>query len=239
MPYFNNNDTLNILMIHIPKTGGTSLETYFSNKFNIPLNSYSLFGFYDLSGDLPDPLKTMLSAISMQHMVLRTIRMYHRYLNVNLSNNLKIITIVRNPYHRIISDLFFWDLIRKDSNQEEVYDTIIEFLQNPQLYDNHTLPQWQFLIDETNRIPRNIKILHTENLTEEMHRLGYNDFDLFSNKNKNNVEKNYLEYLNSKSISLINSLFKRDFELFGYKMHHVQSFPKNLMKTVIFERHLR
>lgn len=38
MPYFNNND-INILFIHIPKTGGTSLENYFSSKFNIPLNN--------------------------------------------------------------------------------------------------------------------------------------------------------------------------------------------------------
>lgn len=41
MPYFKN-DTINILFIHIPKTGGTSLEEYFSSKFNIKLNKYSL-----------------------------------------------------------------------------------------------------------------------------------------------------------------------------------------------------
>jgi hypothetical protein len=46
MPYFHNNNT-NTLIIHIPKTGGTSLEYYFSNKYNIPLNNDSLFDFLD------------------------------------------------------------------------------------------------------------------------------------------------------------------------------------------------
>ena len=37
MPYFTKNNT-NILFIHIPKTGGSSLEKYFSNKYDIPLD---------------------------------------------------------------------------------------------------------------------------------------------------------------------------------------------------------
>jgi len=32
MPYFNNVNGYNILLIHIPKTGGSSLEHYFSKK---------------------------------------------------------------------------------------------------------------------------------------------------------------------------------------------------------------
>ena len=42
MPYFKNNN-LNLLFIHIPKTGGTSLEKYLSQKHNIPLDSKSLY----------------------------------------------------------------------------------------------------------------------------------------------------------------------------------------------------
>lgn len=42
MPYFKNNN-VNILFIHIPKTGGSSVENYFSSKFNIPLNNTSLY----------------------------------------------------------------------------------------------------------------------------------------------------------------------------------------------------
>ena len=44
MPYFKNN-TINVLFIHIPKTGGTSIEMYFSSKFSIVLNNTSLYNF--------------------------------------------------------------------------------------------------------------------------------------------------------------------------------------------------
>ena len=46
MPYFKN-DNINTLFIHIPKTGGSSLECYFSSKFNIKLNNISLYLFMD------------------------------------------------------------------------------------------------------------------------------------------------------------------------------------------------
>ena len=62
MPYFKNND-VNILFIHIPKTGGSSLEVYFSNKYNIPLNEESLY-----------MMSTKLSLTSsLQHVTYKTI----------------------------------------------------------------------------------------------------------------------------------------------------------------------
>ena len=44
MPYFYNKD-INLLLIHIPKTGGTSLESYFVDKYSIELNQDALYGF--------------------------------------------------------------------------------------------------------------------------------------------------------------------------------------------------
>jgi hypothetical protein len=43
MPYFKKNN-LNLLFIHIPKTGGTSIEKYFSYKYNIALNNSVIYG---------------------------------------------------------------------------------------------------------------------------------------------------------------------------------------------------
>jgi hypothetical protein len=48
MPYFKNKN-INILFVHIPKTGGSSIEQYFSKKYNILLNNSSLFGYNKLN----------------------------------------------------------------------------------------------------------------------------------------------------------------------------------------------
>ena len=43
---------------------------------------------------------------TLQHLTYNTIYDLKNLLNIDLMNNLKIIAILRNPYNRIISDLF-------------------------------------------------------------------------------------------------------------------------------------
>ena len=106
MPYFHN-DKINLLFIHIPKTGGTSLENYFSKKYNIPLNEKSLYTIDDLV--FTDEYINKYNHISYQHLSIMTIIKNSADLKINF-NSLNCITIVRNPYTRIISDLFFLKL---------------------------------------------------------------------------------------------------------------------------------
>ena len=110
MPYFNNKKDINLLLIHIPKTGGTSLERYFSNKWLIPLNKESLYS-------IP---KEGIENISLQHLGFNKIIEYKEKLQINL-NELKIISIVRNPYERVISDLFYNKLINESYSRKEIY----------------------------------------------------------------------------------------------------------------------
>ena len=125
MPYFKNDD-VNILFIHIPKTGGTSLDCYFSSKFNIPLNTKSLYGFLDAYGAVLN--ENMKINVSLQHLLYNQIVKYNKIFNINF-DTIKIITIVRNPYERSISDLFWFKFISSDSTKEEVftrdYDDVI------------------------------------------------------------------------------------------------------------------
>ena len=206
MPYFKNQN-INLLFIHIPKTGGTSLEKYLSRKYKIPLNSNSLFMFIN-------KLNTDIKIDStLQHMTYQTIMKYKDYFKIDF-NNIEIIAIVRNPYERLISDLFFLKKIKINSSKEEVYNTIIKRYLN-ELLDNHTIPQYLFVTDENKQLIPNIKILHTETLNQDIQKLGHKDFNLRENKNK--INNNYYNYLNNDSIKIINEFYDYDFTLFNYK----------------------
>ena len=208
MPYFKNND-INVLFIHIPKTGGTSVELYFSLKFNIPLNNKSLYLYIE------DELllnKNIRINSSLQHITYNQIVEYSEIFNINF-DNIKYFAIVRNPYERFISDLFFHKLIKIDTSKEEVFNLINEYVVSEK-YDNHNIPQYKFVTNDKEEIIKNINILKTESLTNDMHNLGYNDFNIFENVNPNKL--NYYNYLNNETIEFINNFYHLDFILFNY-----------------------
>jgi hypothetical protein len=209
MPYFKN-DEINILFIHIPKTGGTSLELYFSSKFNIPLNNKSLYKYIEDEQFLNENMKIN---VSLQHITYNQIVEYSKIFDINFVN-IKIITIVRNPYERIISDLFFYKLISIDHTKETVFDIINEYLVSEK-YDNHNIPQHNFITNDKGEIVQNIHILKTESLTNDMNNLCFSDFNKFENANLYKVN-NYYDFLNINSIDIINKFYHLDFILFNY-----------------------
>lgn len=205
MPYFHTSD-VNLLFIHIPKTGGTSLECYFASKYNIALNTNALVGFAPHMG-LPS---------SLQHLTITQIIQNQAEFNIDL-NQLKIITVVRNPYERTISDLFWFRLINEQMTAEDVYPILRDFVLSSGIaFDMHPRPQYEYLDTKSLHISTQIVVLHTENLTNEMNQLGYDDFDMCISKNKSSC--NYYSLLNKDSIQLINRVYQRDFEQFHYKM---------------------
>ena len=203
MPYFYKENTVNTLLIHIPKTGGTSVEKYLSKLYEIKLNLKSLMF------KLGDP-------VSRQHYTYRALFKKRKEFSINF-NNLKIITIVRNPYDRIISDLFYFKMIDTNTTKERICTLISSYLKKePQSLDNHNLPQYRFLIDEHEKIPEHILVMKTESLAEDMKKNGFENFDFHELHNP--LRKESLHYLNEDSIKIINSFYEKDFKLFHYDM---------------------
>jgi hypothetical protein len=209
MPYFKN-DNINLLLIHIPKTGGTSIEHYFCNKYNIKLNHESLYMY------LPDIEKhNKLFNRSLQHLYYSKIMEHIDLFNINMIN-IKVITCVRNPYTRVISDLFFLKYITPTSTQTDVYVALQKYLKNS--FDHHHVPQNEYITDKNKNIYKNITVLHTETLNEDMIKYGFHDFNIQNLKNNKDIGfLDYYSYLNRDSIMLINKFYHDDFIIFKYR----------------------
>ena len=205
MPYFKNKH-INFLLIHIPKTGGTSLEKYFSSIFNIPLNNKSLYNYANMV------IKNATNIqCSLQHMTYQEIIKYKNLFQIDL-NDLQVITCVRNPYERVMSDLFWLKLISIHSTKEEVFTILQDYIVSTK-YDNHNIPQYRFVTIQ-DKLISNLHILRTETLTQDMKKLGFTNFNVHANTNKKKI--NYYTYLNRDSIKLINEFYHLDFNLFKY-----------------------
>ena len=204
MPYFHNN-YVNLLFIHIPKTGGSSLEIYFSKKFNMPLNDSTLFSEAN-----------RFKGVSFQHQTYQSLITYPQIFKIDY-NNLKILTVIRCPYHRLISDLFFFKYITANSSPAFVFKVLAtKYLNTFGANDNHKKPQYLFLLDKEGKILKNITILRMETLNADMAKIGYTDFNIKAQSS--NVKRDYMSFLNADSIKLINTVYKQDFDLFGYPM---------------------
>lgn len=206
MPYYKQK---NLLFIHIPKTGGTVIENEIQKKY-----IQTLYNRHKGNRLLASPY----NKASFQHQFYTTIYQFRDKLEIDF-DNIKVFAVVRNPYNRIISDLFWNRLINKDFSSDKVYNVI----KNNYLYrddlDNHNEPQYKFIVDEDCKLIENIKIFKTEELNEINDDL--NKFIGFDINIKRNVNNNYNRYLNKESISLINDFYKKDFELFNYEFRQV------------------
>jgi len=222
MPYFKK---LNLLFIHIPKTGGTSLECYIAKKFKECLNKFSLV--HQFNNELPENYSgTSLYSFfnkpfndnlpnrrypTMMHMSYQLIHDNQKILGVDFNEKLKVITIVRNPYTRLVSSLFFNKIINVSTTKEQVTLLIKKFLKS-NTQDEHNIPQYKFLIFDGEMV--NAVVFHQETLVDDLEKYGFTKFKETRFKNCENV--NYFDYLNRTSLDIINQFYSKDFELFGY-----------------------
>ena len=213
MPFFKQS---NILYIHVPKTGGMSIEEYFFTIDNVEKNEKSIYGWYlDRENRIRGPMER-----SLQHFTYEEIRKHRKYFDTDIINIPKIVISVRNPLDRMISEMFWNQRISLESTPEQVADAIYHYLHvDTEIQDNHRLPQYHFGLDEDGIWIPTIQIVRTESLEKEMHRLGYDDFHVHHNKCKSGENIDYKKYLNHRSIQMIQEYYAKDFEMFGYPLN--------------------
>ena len=99
-----------IIFIHIPKTGGTSIENYMNIlNYNNPILKHGYGTFKN---------------ISFQHF---TYSDYNEFLGIHIFKNYFKFSVIRNPYTRIISE-YFWvpDKLKIGYKSNKSFDYFLE-----------------------------------------------------------------------------------------------------------------
>jgi hypothetical protein len=198
MPYY---EKINTLFIHVPRTGGSSLENYLKKKS--PQTVYT----QRINNILPE---SRYHNKSLQHQFYTVLYQYRDLLRIKFDSDLKIITIVRNPYSRAVSDLVYNKLVKLTDSQEAFCTALKWFLQSDE-YDNHQVPQNMLLTDDLGNLVDGIRIFKTETLVEDLKAYGFTDYA------GTGSGVDYMKYMNSEFISIVNQVYQRDFDLFGYR----------------------
>lgn len=213
MPIFRTTNK-DILFIHIPKAGGTSVEKFFyANQFAVL--------FIDHAGNKAQYMNSLnnLTKCSPQHMHGDLLKSYF-----DLSKFSSIFTMVRHPVEKIVSEYNYRMKIAKIEKKKniEINTWINEAIQacssNPYIYDNHLRPQWHFLLD-------NCKVFKLE---DGMHSKWVESVEKYCNV-KFSIRKVKVFFsgglptkdigskLNNLTFDLIYKFYEKDFEIFKYQ----------------------
>jgi hypothetical protein len=206
---------LSIMLVHVPKTGGTSFEIYMCQKLGIiNMADEPMKYLYSYEPVLPEYNH------SLQHLTYSGIERVLA-LQEDCMSNYTVYAIVRNPYERMISELLWRHRILKDSTPESVVQQTELYLNDESTFDNHKTPQYEFITCNKIIIP-NIKIMRTETLTQDMHDNGFADFNHQINTSKSVMpdpldDSTYAKFYSPEFKKIIQEYYRDDFEIFGYE----------------------
>jgi hypothetical protein len=184
--------------IHITRTAGTSIE-------QTGLDSKLFWGRYDISYGIFD-----------EPFILKS---------DNLKNKYDWFTIVRNPYTRILSEYNYLKVVLRIKNADDpiifnnYLDKWLSIIKNSgKIHGHHLIQQHKYL--DSNYA---INILKYENLIEDFNKLmAKYEYSIVLNK-KVSVSNSVLniENITPANILLIKTVYKKDFEDFGYASEYI------------------
>lgn len=204
MPVFTK-DNKNFLFIHVPKTGGTSIEkVFFQSGWNL---SYIDFGG---QGSL-----NHLRLCSPQHMHKEMLQSIF-----NLDKFDEIFMIVRNPYNRLRSE-YCWanrsNLNSAIAIETWVKEAIRAYTENNYILDNHLRPQNEFQVPNTTiyKLEQGLDSILKD--IENRHNIKLNNVDTreLSSERISGASPDKVK-LSQSTKELIYDHYFTDFQCFGY-----------------------
>lgn len=208
--------SVNSFFVHIPKTGGVSIETAFFHRDGIAIKHHNVvgqlsddqkkyyrYGNYDSSIKVNGPL---------QHFTALQAKEY-----VSEFEECYTFAIVRNPWDRLISEMF-WRNQRLNTNI--TIDRLITQCENETKRGRngncHYIPQWLYTHDDNgNQLVDDIfKLEDMDNNVKTINnRLNV---DLTVGKANSTDREDYRSYYTPELVKQVGKLYERDIEYFGY-----------------------
>ena len=200
-------DNVAILYVHVPKTGGTSIETFFVEN-----------GFYNFFfGQNPEGADVIqrVRRCSPQHMQADLLRRMFR-----LREFKYIFMTVRNPYTRVMSEYTMRKVALNEPRDFSAWflHAAEQYARDEHAFDNHMRPQTHFLL-------KSAEVFKQEDgigpawIEQVERKTGL----AFANRNVGQHQHFTTDphdpvTLDPTIRSRINELYKADFERFGYDM---------------------
>ena len=181
------------IFVHIPKNAGTSIETFFKKD---------TYTFDERMFNRHDTIKEIRWKLECNDKFKKS-KEYNKW---------KKFAIVRNPYDRMVSWYFFYNI--KNLTRHADNTSFYSWVKNPTKFNlfeetKYLLKPQYTWIDDT------VTILKYENLNEELNNFFNKEIEL-PIINKTN-HKQYLEYNNQDSLDVVYEKYKKDFKKFNYK----------------------
>jgi hypothetical protein len=176
MPYFPVQD---VLLVHIPKTGGTSVERYLvqdaERQGAVPTHRP---GPWFTSRAMKLYVDTYRGpGVSPQHQPLRSLVGTGKVAGLCPEYSpgvTTILAVVRDPYARAMSELIWRQLITPETPPPLVFQQLQACIRENR--DAHMTPQWEFVTTPEGALDKRVRIMRTETLTDDMHGAGYTDY---------------------------------------------------------------
>ncbi len=201
----------NIVFVHIPKTGGTTVEKMMfpNHSFSTDPDYSTLYGWDDRVGWL-------------NHLTMEQMREVCPYRELNEP---VVFTIVRNPWDRLVSE-YHWKCA--SSGLQIPFGEFVRLLYLGETeaikkwyratigFDQHIRPQSSYLSPSSEGV---VKILRFENFADEvMQMLRQCGIDgELPPRLRASVHAHYTDYYNRCTVDMVGSLYREDRERFGYR----------------------